>query len=448
MAAVLQKLRSVYLTNRFFLVWGLLILLFSLSFLLPSLFPLIQLLLIAVLAMLIVETAALFNRSLALGCTRVLPRLLNLGDQNTIALDLENRTYRRLFLTIIDELPPELQVRDLRLEVALEPGEAQRATYRIRPTRRGAYTFYNTNVFVDGPLRLLQRRLRFNTNEQQAPVFPSVLQMKQMELKAFHRLTTQKGIKRIRRIGHSYEFEQIKNYVRGDDYRSINWKASSRKHALMVNQYEDERSQQVYLLIDKSRTMLQPFDGLTLLDHAVNAALVIANIALKKYDKAGLITFADKIGTIIKADTQGGQLNKILHALYKEQERPVEADFELLYYATRKLIPGRSLLLLLTQLESMHALERVLPQLRRINRFHLLVVVFFENTGIRAFSQERPNTLEGIYQQTVARKFQEEKKQMVQKLRQYGIQCILTVPEELSVQSVNKYLELKARGLI
>ena len=252
----------------------------------------------------------------------------------------------------------------------------------------------------------------------------------------------------MRRLGHSYEFEQIKNYVRGDDYRSINWKASSRRAQLMVNQYQDERAQQVYNIIDKSRAMKMPFNGLSLMDYAINTTLILSNIALQKHDRAGLLTFSDKIGTSIKADRKPNHLNKILLALYKEQERQLEANYELLYHASRKLIKGRSLLLLYTNFESSYAMERVLPILRRINNLHLLVVIFFENTEIKNFARQDVETTEGIYHQTIAQQFIAEKVQIVQKLRQYGIQAILTKPEELAVNTINKYLELKSRGLI
>ena len=184
------------------------------------------------------------------------------------------------------------------------------------------------------------------------------------------------------------------------------------------------------------------------MDYAINTSLVLSNIALQKHDRAGLISFSDKIGTTLKADSNPTQLNKILYALYKEKERSKEANFELLYHAARKLITGRSLLLLFTNFESSQALERVLPILRRINTFHLLVVVFFENTEIKEYAEKEVDTLEDIYHQTVAQKFLSEKTQMVQRLRQYGIQAILTRPADLSINTVNKYLELKARGLI
>jgi uncharacterized protein (DUF58 family) len=184
------------------------------------------------------------------------------------------------------------------------------------------------------------------------------------------------------------------------------------------------------------------------MDYAINASLVISNIVLRKYDRAGLITFSDKLGATIKAERKASQLNTILHALYREKERKGEADYDLLYHASRKLIAGRSLLLLFTNFESTYALERVLPVLRRMNQRHLLVVIFFENTELHDFARQPARDLESIYHQTIAEKFLAEKVQLVHKLRQYGIQSILTAPEDLSVRTVNKYLELKARGLI
>jgi uncharacterized protein (DUF58 family) len=372
---------------------------------------------------------------------------MGLGDENLIKIRIENASNLPLSIRLIDELPVQFQQRDFEYRISLGTGASETLHYELRPVERGQYTFGDLNLFLSSQIGLLERRWVVPA-EATVPVYPSVLQMKQLELRALDRIAQHPGIKKIRRIGHSYEFEQIKNYVRGDDYRSINWKASSRRGTLMVNQYEDERSQQIYSIIDKSRVMKMPFEGLSLMDYAVNASLAISNIALKKYDRAGLITFSDKIGATVKADSKATQLNKILNALYAEQERQVEANYELLYYAARKLIAGRSMILLYTNFESRFALERAMPFLRRINRTHLLVVIFFENTEIRTFIEEEVSHIEDIYLQTVARKYLNEKAQMVQQLRQYGIQAVLTRPEDLSVNTVNKYLELKSRGLI
>lgn len=440
-------MKNLFLTNRFFGLLGAFVALFGLSFAAPMVFPVVQSLFVLVLVLVVLDLFILYNKNIELHCERVLPKVFSLGDENPVHIHIQNLSNTKLHINIIDELPVQFQIRDFEKQVILESNERHQVEYQVRPLVRGEYQFGAINLFLSSRLGLAERRWRVESTAT-IPVYPSILQMKQFELKAFDRIAMFKGIKRLRRIGHSYEFEQIKNYVRGDDYRSINWKASSRQATLMVNQYEDERAQQVYSIIDKSRAMRMPFNGLSLMDYAINTSLVISNIALQKYDRAGLVTFSDKIGTALKADSQPAHLNKILYALYKEKEHVLEANYELLYYAIRKLISGRSLLLLYTNFESMYALERVLPILRRINNFHLLVVIFFENTEIRDFVKQKVDTLEGIYHQTIAQKFLSEKAQMVQKLHQYGIQAILTAPEDLSINTINKYLELKSRGLI
>ncbi len=440
-------MKNLYLTNRFFWLLGAFVLLFAGSFAVSVLFAVLQALFVMAWVLVGLDYWLLFNKNVKVNAERELPKLFNLGDPNPVKLHLVNNTDLKLIIHIIDELPEQFQIRDWEEKTTLKAGEKQTVRYELRPTERGAYLFGTINLFLTSVLGLLQRRIRVESAGQ-VPVYPSIMQMKQYELKAFNRISQFQGIKKLRRIGHSYEFEQIKPYVRGDDYRSINWKASSRGADLMVNQYEDERAQQIYSIIDKSRAMHMPFEGLSLMDYAINTSLVISNIALQKYDRAGLITFSDKIGATIKADNQPTQLNKILQALYKEKERLLESNYELLYHAVRKLVNRRGLLLLYTNFESIYALERVLPLLRRINTFHLLVVVFFENTELRRFAYSPVSTLEGIYQQTIAQKFLAEKGQMVQMLNQYGIQAVLTAPEDLSINTINKYLELKAKGLI
>jgi uncharacterized protein (DUF58 family) len=440
-------LKNSYLTNRFFILFGGVIALLVFGFPLPFLFPLAQTALVLAIVVVLTDALLLFNKSVFIKCRRRIPKILSLGDSSTVKIELHNQSRLKLRVQLIDELPFRFQERDFDVRLELQAGEEKVVTYDIRPLERGEYAFGKVNIFVTSFLGLVKRRLQHDYPMSVA-VYPSIVQMKQYELRAFDRVSNLQGIKKLRRLGHSYEFEQIKNYVRGDDVRSINWKASSRHANLMVNQYEDERAQQVYCIIDKSRAMHMPFNGLSLMDYAINTTLVMSNIALQKHDRAGLLTFSDKIGHTVKAERKANQLNKILAALYKEQHRNNEANFELLYHSSRKLIKGRSLLLLFTNFESQYALDRVLPILRRINNLHLLVVVFFENTEIKNFVKTQVSTTEDIYLQTIAQKFLSEKEQMVQKLKQYGVQAVLTSPEDLSVNTINKYLELKARGLI
>ena len=443
----MKLIKNLYLTNLFFYIFSGIIALFIASFVVEFLFPIAQALLVISIAVLVVDLLLVFHPQADVTCERILPKVFSLNDENPIRLVLYNSYSLPLNLTIIDEIPDQFEERDFVRQLQLAPYQEEEIAYALVPKSRGEYVFNAVNIFMSSTFGLVERR-EVKDLQQALPVYPSIIQMKNFELKAFSRTSTLQGVKRLRRLGHSYEFEQIKNYVRGDDYRSINWKATSRQGKLMVNQYEDEKAQQVYCMIDKSRVMKMPFNGLSLLDYAINTSLVISNVALKKYDRAGLLTFSDKIGTVVKAERNASQINKILQALYREQERHLEANYELLYQASRRVVKGRSLIFLFTNFESLFAAERVLPILRKINNLHLLVVVFFENTEIIDYSEKEVTNVEEIYFQTIAQKFISEKQQIIQKLRQYGIQAISTSPNELSINTINKYLELKSRGLI
>jgi len=440
-------LQDVYLGDRFFWLFGGVTAMFIASFPFPFLLAVAKASLVGAGVLILVDAFLLFNRGVQVDCERVLPRQLSLGDDNTVELNLHNQYGLGLGITIIDELPVEFQKRDFEINDHLEADEQKTYTYKLRPTIRGEYTFFNVNLFVNSVLGLIERRIKHSLQED-ILVYPSIMQMNRYSLMAVAQISTIRGVKKVRRLGSSYEFAQIRNYVKGDDFRSVNWKATSRRNSLMVNQYEDERSQQIYSVIDKGRSMQMPFNGMSLLDYAINTSLVISSVSLQKHDKAGLMTFSDKIGATVKAEEGSKQLNLIIETLYKEKARNYEANYELLYTATKQFIRRRSLIFLYTNFESYSAMARVLPLLRSINVSHLLVVVFFENTEIVDYSQNEAHSTEEIYYKTIASKFVEEKHRIVQELRQYGIQVILTRPEDLSVNSINKYLEMKSRGMI
>jgi uncharacterized protein (DUF58 family) len=427
----------------FAIIAGILALSFSFSWMfLPA-----QILLAVAIAISVGEILMLLVQPFRIHCTRTVGNVLSLGNEQQVTLALKNTSNIFLYAEIIDELPFQFQKRDLRFSTQLPSKETIKLHYKIRPTIRGVYEFGFLNVFVRDRLGLFCRHIKTGY-EQTVSVYPSIIDMKQIELSAFSSLVQSGGIRKIRRIGHSFAFEQIKEYVSGDEFRSVNWKATGRRGKLMVNQYEDERSQQIYSLIDQSRVMQLPFNGLSLLDYTVNAALAISNIALRKHDKAGLVQFSSRSASIIPAERSRSQMKRLLETLYSVKVADSEPNYELLYTRIRAGINQRSLLFLYTNFESAYALERALPLLRKINKAHLLVVIFFENTEVADLSEVEAKSLEEIYIQTIARKHIGTKLQLVQTLRQHGIQTVYSRPEELSIQVVNKYLELKSRGML
>jgi uncharacterized protein (DUF58 family) len=437
-------------------------LLFVASYAIDVLFPLVQLLFFVFIFLIMMDAWLLFRpgnklKQPAFFARREVPDRLSNGDENPLVIYLENRYGFRADVEVIDEIPFQFQRRDVLFRAQLNSRETQAIRYELRPTRRGEYNFGAINVFVLTPLGLLKRRFQFEQGKMVA-VYPSFLQMRQYELLAATNRLSEVGVKRIRRIGHSMEFEQVRPYTLGDDVRTVNWKATARRtittdvnssaSTLMINAYQDERSQPVYCLINKGRVMQSPFNGLTLLDYAINASLVLCNVALYRQDRAGILTFSDHIGQILPADRRSGQMLKILELLFRQKTRFLETDYESLYANVRTHIRQRSLLLLFTNFDTVSGLHRQLPYLRRLAKDHLLLVIFFENTELRDLLEKPAADTEEIYLKTIGEKFAFEKKQIVKELTQYGIQTILTAPENLTANTVNKYLELKARGMI
>jgi uncharacterized protein (DUF58 family) len=369
------------------------------------------------------------------------------GDENLVRVSVENRYMYPVHIDVIDEIPDIFQRRDILFPVDLSSGAYKEILYKLRPTKRGEYAFGQIRLFVSTKVGLLIRR--YTCGEPiTVKVYPSYLMLHQYELMAISNNLTELGIKRIRRIGHHTEFEHIKEYVKGDDYRTINWKASARRHQLMVNTYQDERSQQVYSIIDKGRIMQYAFKGMTLLDYSINAALVLSFVAIHREDKAGIITFAEDFETFVPASKQAGQMQVILESLYRQQTTFGESDYSSLYVHLNKYINKRSLLLIYTNFDNIIGMERQLNYMQQLARQHVVLAIFFENEELKNFAARKPQTTEDYFQQVIAEKFIYEKQYVTTVLRQHGVYSLLTTPDNLSVDVINKYLEMKAKHLL
>lgn len=443
----MKYFRNIYLTRWFFVAYAAVIILYIAAYAYPFLSHVANVVLASLAGLTLLDILLVFSSKQPLIVRRRVMERLNLGDENHVQLEVENSTPQPISFTLIEGYPVEMQERSKSYVATLLPGRKTVFEYSFVPKERGEYNFGNVFIRIRSVFFLISRKIELPL-AQTTRVYPSVLQMKKYELLVFKQQKTSAGIKRIRRLGNASEFEQIKNYVQGDEIRRINWKATSRKNELQVNQYQEERSQHVYCIIDKSKNMEMDFKGLSMLDYAINSSLVFSNIALKKGDKAGLITYADKIGTTLAAERSGGQMRRIQESLYNQKSLFQESNFELLYNTIRRTIKTRSLLVLFTNFETVFAMRRALPMLRRLNQKHVLVVVFFQNAELQELAYQPVQNSQEMYQAIVAEKMIGVKSSIARELRQNGIQTILSLPEELSVNTINKYLELKAKGSI
>lgn len=377
---------------------------------------------------------------------RAAPQRMSLGDENEISITAANRYGFPLQVKFIDELPFQFQERNFHINALLPARARKQFTYQLKPLTRGAYEFGRLLAYVRSPLGLLQRRFETSPPEM-VEVYPSFLQLRRFELMARTGLT-QYGSQKIRRIGHSLEFEKIKDYVTGDDVRNINWKATARQGNFMVNTFTDTRRQQIYCLIDKGRNMKTSFGGMTLLDYSINAALATLHTVLLRNDLGGLVTFSHKKVEIVPASSRKNQQQLLLEALYRQETDFKDPDYAGLYQKLFRMIDERSLLLLFTNFETFNSLDRQLPYLKQLSRRHLLCVIFFQNDLLAQLAHQPAESLEEIYVHTIAARFNYDKRQIVRELRRHGIMALMSSPASLSTDVVNKYLELKGRHAI
>jgi uncharacterized protein (DUF58 family) len=440
---VKRFLRSFFLTPRFFGIGWCFVVLFCLAFIYPSWLPFVTYGTGLFGVITLMDAFRLYRTRKGISATRSTLDKWSNGDENPVTISVVSTYSIPVMARVLDELPIQFQERGLDLAARIDPMGTRAFNYMVRPVERGVYA----NTLVRTNWGLVERRYQ-QEQGQEVAVYPSYLHLRKYELMALADRWSMAGVKKVRKSAQRVEFERIRDYIPGDDKRTVNWKATARKSKLMVNQYQDEKAQQIVSLIDLGRVMKMPFDGLTLLDRAINATLVLSDIAIKKDDKAGIITYSDQVHGLLSPSRDKAQLRKVMELLYAQRTDYAETDFDTLYGIVRRSLGQRSLLVVYTNFESLSAMRRQLPFLQRLTRAHLVAVVIFRNTELDA-SLQRPDTdTIDVYVKTITQQLIHEKRAIAKELESHGILTILTRPQDLSVSVLNKYLEIKARALL
>ncbi len=444
----MQFLKTFYLSRNTFIIMGVCILFFCLGLLTNICFLIGKLLLFLLILGILVETVLLYSRKSLLDLQRKLPNRLSNGDENSVVLKLRSFVAFALELTIFEDFPEQLQIRIWSRKTNLSPFSASEVMYVVRPTTRGQYLWRNSYVLAQTALfGLVSRKIVFEQN-QLIECFPSFEQFSRLPVLAMVNNYTESNHSQIRKIGQSLEFEQIKEYVSGDDHRHINWKASGKRGHLMLNQYQEERSQDIYCVLDLGRSMKMTFEGQTLLDYAINASLALLKSVLMMKDKAGLLTFSPQSSSFLQAKSDLRQFSKINEQLYNLSSNFLESDYEKLYKMARTQIKQRSLLVIFTNFDSINSLYRNIEYLKALAKYHLILVVFFENTEIIKFVEEPAKNLKEIYSKTIGQTTLSQNKRILKELQRFGIQGLISQPHQLSIQTINQYLRIKKRQMI
>jgi len=437
--------KQLFLDIRFFYGLFAVFIGYILSYFFPILYMGIHILLCTIVILLIIDIIYLYKYNIK--GERLVGRKLSNGDNNSIKIWIESTYPKPINCDIIDEIPVQFQYRNFKISVSVNAHERVEKEYTLRPIKRGEYNFGNLNVFAQSKLRFAKRKFIFSA-QTKTQVYPSFLQLKKHAYLLSDSFIKHNGGKLLRRLGHSLEFEQIKEYVQGDDIRNLNWKATAKRNTLMINQFQDEKSQQVYAIIDKGRVMQMPFNGMSLLDYAINSSLFLLNVVSRKEDKAGVLTFSNKIENRVVAEKRGNQLQLIQENLYKIKTDFKESDFGVLYKYVNKNIRHRSLLLIYTNFETKDALDRQLKYLKALAKSHMVLVIFFSNTEVESLANQSTTSTKETVEKVIAEHSMLEKKQILKALAKHGIRGLISSPESLTIDVINTYLQIKNSGII
>jgi uncharacterized protein (DUF58 family) len=372
---------------------------------------------------------------------------LSLLADNAVTLTITNRWEKELVGSIVDEYPDPGQAKPEIHEFRIKPGRTQKFVYHYRPERRGDVVFPKVHVRVHGRMGFIIRRLTIPL-ETRAQVYPNLIQTRRWDLLARKGALFAAGFKPIGRFGRGTEFSQLRDYVPDDEFRFIDWKASARRGRLVSREYEVERSQPLALFIDCGRQMIGRIDEHTRLDYAINAALMLAYVAILKGDQVGLVAFGSKMQHYLAPRRGPVQLNRIIEALYDVQPSEVESDYAAAFRTFLATWRKRSLIALFSDVVDPSASSVLLAHLPSVHPRHLPLAVLLKDPELTSIERQVPSNAMELYEKSVASDLATSRELAARQLKQAGCLVIDVAPQELTVAVVNEYLRLKARSLI
>ena len=369
---------------------------------------------------------------------------LSLGAENPVRISLRNRGWRGVSFTVRDE-PPEL----FKIETRTMNGHAAargtwEAIYHVRPLRRGDYQFGDLTLRWLGPLGLVIRQAKLNAKEP-VKVYPNLLDVRRYDLLLRRNRLQEMGLRTTRQFGEGTEFERLREYLPDDEYRRINWKATARRHFPVTTEYQTERSQQVIAVLDAGRMMQSPVADIAKLDYVVNAVLLLTYVATGKGDRVGMLSFADDVMHYLGPRQGRGQFYRMLELLYGMEPQPVEPDYRkaLAYLAVKQR--RRALVVVFTDLTGGASLNSLVAQMSMLARSSLPLLVTISDPDVVDASQMKPNDSLGVYQRAAASQLLDERRVVLDALRQRGVLTLDVPANQLSLSVINRYLELKGR---
>lgn len=378
----------------------------------------------------------------SLGFRREMEPILSLYSWNRIDLYIENHANYRFKAKLRDSVPESFKVDNEIIEFVINPGEVKNISYRVKPTKRGEYIFPDMYIRITGVFGLCVLSKTFKISDR-VKVYPNL-----KDLRNSHLLITQKkrilaGLRKIRNLGVGTEFESIREYSQGDDFRHINWNVTARTGHLYTNHYEPERNQYVYIMMDTSRVMDEEINEITKLDYAVNAAFIVAETAINYGDNIGLLSFDSKINRMVTAGKGTGHFQRLAESMYNIRTTETYADYQKAFSALQREQNRQSLVLLFTDPYNFEHAMDIVNSWKICAPGHRVMVLSIKNPALHYMAEKEIEKAEDIFAKSAALKLIDDRQRTFSILEKSGIHVLESTPDRFTIDSVNRYIAMK-----
>ena len=370
-----------------------------------------------------------------------------LGSASEVELTLLERGRRLLWCRVMDDLPAAFLQAPQWLELTCYPGIPAKSRYTFTPRQRGDHAAAKLYLRYRSSMGLLERWSAADLT-QTVRIYPAMRTAQEQNLFLARNRQIDLQLRRQRQRGLGRDFDTLRDYLDGDDLRDVCWKASARRGALITKQYQTERSQAVWLLIDAGRLLQARVSGYTKLDYATATALAMSQMALASGDRVGLLAYGRETQQVIAPRRGGGQLRQILDALALVRGEMAEADHLRATVTLNRLQPRRSLVLWLTDPAETSMQPEVAEGAAQLMRRHLVLFVAIEQRDLRRIAGMRPENQQQLFAGAAALEMVHWRELLLARLRQRGALTLETYPEEMTSFVLNRYLEIKEKALL
>ena len=373
--------------------------------------------------------------------TRQMPGSLALGRWTDVQVDIAHEFVEPLNIRLFDHIPDGLEFDDLPMVVELQPGYCSQIRYRLRPAKRGRFSFAQCEVNLPSPLGLWSGKRLLSISDE-TRVYPDFARLYGGELRAVDNWLSQLGVRQRQRRGQGMEFHQLREFREGDSLRQIDWKATARQRTPIAREYEDERDQQIIFLLDCGRQMRSQDDELSHFDHALNACLLLAYVALRQGDAVGLSTFASDKPCHVAPAKRSGQLNVLLNAVHDLETTRRPADYQAAANQLLARQQRRALVVLVTNVRDDD--DQLLAAVRRLSAQHRILVASLREEALDTLRQTSVHTLPEALAYCGTVNYLNERAERHERLNAHGVAVMDIRPAQLGTELVTQYLSWKS----